>query len=723
MAERFQFRKLLKLPSIVRLSKQEEQEYRQEIRHHFTTFFRTAAFFGLIAYTLMILVDWLTAEAIFFDILVPRLTMQVLFLIAIAISFHKKFYLVAQYVGIFFFLMFMANIIWVQGLMEQKLEEGYGMLITPGVNSSIIVFSGAEVGYGALLTPLLLLPIAFSGVQALLTSALVIVGINYGMTQAELPDAFEETANSIFISLGIFTSILAFLVNQHRRSAFKLQSDLQQANSAKSNVLATMSHEVRTPLSGMLGMAALLEETQLDEKQKEYVQTFKYSGETLLAMLNDILDFSKMEAGKFEIETIDIDFNMLIKSVANLMRSRADEKGIGIKIEIDPIVPPYIHSDPTRLRQVLLNLLSNAIKFTDDGYVKVAVYHVGQNDEEVMLRFEVQDTGIGMTQEVMDRLFKEFSQADASTSRKYGGTGLGLSICQRIVELMGGEMSVRSEVGKGSAFSFGIAVGMAEAPVIESEETDDSVDISPQYILLVEDDPTIAKYTTTLLEKFRHKVLVAGTGRDALHAVLEESFDLIFMDYNLPDMKGSNIARELLRLGQHSDPIPIIGLTANTRQEIIDECYAAGMVDYMVKPIEKKRLMEILGKYGTVKDADEVAAFHDPEENSAITEMIKDFGIDYAKEIVSDFIADIESKQKTLSDALGEKDFDSIRSNAHDIASMTGTVGLKNSSELFRQIELSMFKDADVDINQLCAEAQKLYLQEKDQIYLLKDNA
>ena len=379
------FTSLFKLPSFVKLPEDLERQFRDSQRHNFVMFFRSALLFGLIAYSFMILVDWLTASKVFFDILTPRLCMVGLFALAIVTTFHKRFYIFGQYVGVLFILILMLNVIWIQSLLEKGLEEGYGMLITPGATTSVIIFSGAEMGYGALLTPLLMLPIGFTAFQAFITSATVIGIVNAGMRHSDLPSAFVDTANSVFISIGIFTTILAYLVTQHRRAAFKLEYDLriardeaEEASSAKSNFLATMSHEVRTPLNGILGMASLLLHTDLNVKQTDYLQTVKYSGETLLAMLNDILDFSKMEAGKFEIENIDLDFEKLLQSVADLMTSRAEEQGIYIKVDIADDVPRYIHSDPTRLRQVLLNLLSNAIKFTEEGYVKISVSKTGE---------------------------------------------------------------------------------------------------------------------------------------------------------------------------------------------------------------------------------------------------------------------------------------------------------------------------------------------------------
>jgi signal transduction histidine kinase/CheY-like chemotaxis protein/HPt (histidine-containing phosphotransfer) domain-containing protein len=703
---------LFAFPELVRFSPQLEREYREKQRKSFVIFFRSALLFGSIAYILMIAWDAITASKIFMDILTPRLTMIGLFLAAFAATFHKRFHLVARVVAMAFIMVLMSNVLWIQSLIEKGLEEGYGMLITPGAATSIIVFSGAEMGYGALLTPLLLLPIAFTGFQAFIVSALVIGTVNFGMRDTELPSAFVQTANSIFISIGVFTTILAFLVNQHRRAAFKLQYDLLEANRVKSSFLATMSHEVRTPLSGMVGMSALLLETPLNDKQQDYLQTIKYSSETLLAMLNDILDFSKMEAGKFEIEIIDIDFHRLISSVADLMSSRAHEKNIDIKINMHPDVPPYIRSDPTRLRQVLLNLLSNAIKFTDHGDVTIAIALKEQQHSRSILRFEVIDTGVGMPEDVLQNLFKEYAQADSSTSRKYGGTGLGLSICKQIIHLMGGDIRVTSTLGQGSTFWFEIPADIIDGSSFHVHEQKEALpEIEPLTILMVEDDKTLAKYTATLLQALQHHVYIAESGQEALEAAQKRFYDVVLMDYNLPDMKGSDITRALFKLDIFPQATPIVGLTANTQPEIIDECYASGMVGYLIKPVDKAGLMHLLAQYGTPRDAQAHLQVAEVTGNTRIDAMINDFGIEYAKEMVNEFVQGIAAKIEELEVALQQSDSTTIIRNAHDIASMSGTLGLERSSGLFKEVEKTMM--LGTDIRELYEQAKNIYLTDK----------
>lgn len=596
---------LLKISWFVSLPENLEKEFRDSQRHSFVAFFRTALLFGMVAYGFMIIWDFIMASHIFVDILAPRATMLVLFALVYASTFYKKFYLFGQYVGIAFIIMLMLNVMWVQALIEQGLEEGYGMLITPGSTTSVIVFSGAEMGYGALLTPLLMLPIGFTALQAFITSSLVIAVVNVGMYHTELPEAFVQTANSVFISIGIFTTILAYLVNQHRRKAFKLEYDLRiardealEANMAKSNFLATMSHEVRTPLNGILGMTSLLLQTSLTVKQKDYLQTVKYSGEALLTMLNDILDFSKMEAGKFEIETIDLDLYKLVRSVADLMRSRAEEQSIVIQVEIDDDVPPFIHSDPTRLRQVLLNLISNGIKFTEQGYVKIAVHKGASENKGMTLRFDVIDTGIGMPKEALGKLFQEFTQADSSTSRKYGGTGLGLSICKRIIDLLEGQIQVESEPGKGSVFWFEIPVQSADGTNLEEmEELEVIPDIAPLHILLAEDNKINAQVATDFLRSQNHTVHLATDGQEALNALQDNDFDLVLMDMQMPNMDGLEATRIIKSWGNQKSEIPVIALTANDFLQDVARCLEAGMIDHITKPFSKATLFSTIAEH------------------------------------------------------------------------------------------------------------------------------
>lgn len=713
--------RLINLPAFSKLSPDLEREFRDEQRLEFSRYFRLSLLIGVFIYVVMIVWDWLSARGLFDDIILQRVSMISVFIAVFSLSFIRNFYKISQHIGAFVILALMLNVTWTQAVLEKGLEEGYGMLVTPGATTSVIVFSGAEMGYGALLTPLLLLPIGFTAFQSFIVSLLVFVIVNVGMGQAELPSAFVSTVNSVFIGIGIFTVILSYLVNQQRRTAFKLRRDLQaahdiaeEASKSKSTLIATMSHEVRNFINGIIGITSYLQKTKMDARQEDSILTLKYSGETLLAILNDALDLSKMEAGKLDIEKIDIDTDKLVYSVTDLMRSRAEDKGVSIRVSIDTKAPCIIRSDPTRLRQVLMNLLSNAIKYTEKGNVSINLKVISITNDQADLRFEISDTGIGISKEALGKLFNEYAQADASTYRKYGGTGLGLHICKRIIEIMGGTISAESVAGKGSTFSFQIPVEIGGEHDVHYFSSEKIVQTEPMNILLVEDDKIISRYTSDLLATHSHKTTSVHDGNSAIKALEESSCDLVLMDLNMPDMNGLEVTRKIREMGCS---IPIIGLSGNTRDGIIDESRQAGMNDYLLKPIDRHKLFHILSLYGTAMDNEVlIESTEGGGGNQRISTMINDFGRDYTKEMVAEFTKTIHDKIEILKSSINDGVMNSVITNAHDITSMSGTIGLEKSCSLFRQIEMNAAKKIDCDYSVLFENAVQSYEDEKVQL-------
>jgi len=367
------------------------------------------------------------------------------------------------------------------------------------------------------------------------------------------------------------------------------------ASRAKSDFLAMMSHEIRTPMNGIIGMAQLLEMTPHTEEQRDYVATILSSSESLLSIINDILDYSKIEARKMSLEKVGFDLRQLISEVDRMFRPQALSQSLQFATLIAGDIPHVLLGDPTRLRQVLVNLLGNAFKFTARGSIDLRVDAGERRPGQITLRFTVSDTGIGIPADKRSHIFTPFSQADMSTTRRYGGTGLGLSICRMLCELMQGEIGVDSEEGRGSQFWF---TAVFEPGASESRET-----AAPQRpilrrstrILVVEDNPINATVITRMLERFgAHDLAFARDGEEALARCAETPFELIFMDARMPRVDGLAATRALREAGY---PAYIIGVSADAMSEEKEAALAAGMNDYVPKPISQGALAEAIGRW------------------------------------------------------------------------------------------------------------------------------
>ena len=352
---------------------------------------------------------------------------------------------------------------------------------------------------------------------------------------------------------------------------------------AKSAFLATMSHEIRTPLNGVLGMAALLRRSGLSSEQMECVETIRSCGDALLSLIDDILSFSKLETGMVEIEQVPFGLARLVNSAVRVTMGAAQAKGLELTFELDPELPPFVRGDEKRLRQVLLNLLSNAVKFTPEGSVRLQV-RTNEGGSEPRLRFEVSDTGIGIPDAARDRLFKEFSQADASINRRFGGTGLGLAISKRLIQAMDGTIDVVSTPGTGSTFWFEIPLHVAEGTVGAEQAGDVQGAQAPLRILVVEDMPVNQKVAKGMLRSLGHVVDIAEDGEVAVAKMKTRAYDLIFMDMQMPRMNGIE-ATAAIRALESGRSVPIIAMTANVFETDRDTCIAAGMNDFIGKPI------------------------------------------------------------------------------------------------------------------------------------------
>lgn len=374
------------------------------------------------------------------------------------------------------------------------------------------------------------------------------------------------------------------------------------ANKSKSEFLANMSHEIRTPMNGIIGMTDLLKQTSLTTKQQDFAQTIHQSANNLLNLINDILDFSKIEAGQIDLENIDFDLRKTINDLGEMFKYKIQEKNLSFKIEIAPEIPNWMKGDPHRLKQIIINLMNNAIKFTKEGGIVLRVYPVQMDHNFSKIRFEVEDTGIGISPEGIKKLFKTFSQLDSSTTRIYGGTGLGLAISKNITNLMGGQIGVDSRVNEGSTFWFWLDFDKSQKkhfvePVIEKKTSDENVIENSFKILLAEDNPINQKVAKMHLEKLGHKVETAANGKIAFEMYTKHDYDLIFMDIQMPEMDGIESTKRIREFEndiKDPNPIIIIALTANAMKGDKEACLDAGMNEYMSKPFKPEELKRVL---------------------------------------------------------------------------------------------------------------------------------
>ncbi|MBL4885566.1 MAG: response regulator, partial [Planctomycetaceae bacterium] len=395
----------------------------------------------------------------------------------------------------------------------------------------------------------------------------------------------------------------------------KSMQNAEVANQSKSEFLANMSHEIRTPMTAILGFADILLDNVKEPEDIEAARTIKENGDYLLNLINDVLDLSKIEVGKFELEQLECSPHRIIADVASLMRVRAKAKGLPLNVQFEGPIPKTIQSDPTRLRQILINVVGNAIKFTETGSVEIVTRLLNNTDEEPALQFDVTDTGIGIADDKISKIFKSFTQADGSTTRKFGGTGLGLSISKRLVELLGGKLSVSSAVGQGSTFSVTVSTGSLDNVQLihvagESVSESEDAPLSNCRILLAEDCPDNQRLIGFVLKKAGAEVTLADNGQIGLEfATTAKSenrpSDVILMDMQMPVLDGYSATR---RLRDEGYTLPIIALTAHAMSSDCQKSIDAGCDDYTTKPIDRKKLINLVASYAKKAEVVEATA-------------------------------------------------------------------------------------------------------------------
>jgi len=477
-------------------------------------------------------------------------------------------------------------------------------------------------------------------------------------------------------------------VTERKRVELELKQAKAVAESAsrtKSDFLASMSHEIRTPMNAIIGIADLLAKTPLSPEQNKYVQIFRRAGDNLLHLIDDILDLSKVESLQLELERTGFSLNDLLGKVTEMVAVRAHEKGLSLVCDIAPKVPTHLVGDPTRLRQVLLNLVGNAIKFTESGEVGLRVTPDADNPAPGALQFMISDTGIGIPGEKLGAVFERFTQADSSTTRRYGGSGLGLTISKRLVELMGGRIWVESQVGKGSVFSFAVPFEIRArtrrriaVPVGAGPEPT----LPALHILLVEDSPDNRTITAAYLKDTPYRVDIAENGAVACEKFTAGHYDLVLMDRQMPVMDGLTATRAIREWEQANrrPPTPIVALTAAALKGDQEQCIAAGCTAYLTKPIKQEVLLQAIMELAVV------APPSSQEESSRKDTILVRANPKFA-DLIPGFLQNRRQDVSAMLDALDRGDFETVESLGHGMKGAGRSYGFQAITDIGAALE------------------------------------